>query len=389
MKKITIKRLLLISAFFASFIFSALIRADQTSTHVPIWHKLSLTLEGPHTSELATPNPFTDYRLDATFTSPTNRQYTVPGYYAADANTAQTHATAGNKWQVLFSPNELGKWRYTLSFVKGRNIASVPLNTVTNEQSAGFFDKQTGEFNVTAATKSSSSKDFKSKGKLEYVNKPYLQCNGSKEYFLKAGANSPEVLLGFSGFDATPTKRNYQAHIKHWQNSDPTWQTINTETDNSSHQSSKGIIGLINYLASLNINAYYFLTMNAYGDGDQVWPWLSKTQTTRYDVSKLAQWDIVFSHMQQKGIMTHFVMSETENESLFEWNESQLKNDFAVSRKIYYRELFARFGYHLATTWNIGEENGWQDPSGDDKQQKANTTKKAICRLLPITHLLS
>ncbi|ALQ07918.1 DUF5060 domain-containing protein [Pseudoalteromonas fuliginea] len=376
MKKITIKRLLLISAFFASFIFSALIRAEQTSTHVPIWHKLSLTLEGPHTSELATPNPFTDYRLDATFTSPTNKQYTVPGYYAADANTAQTHATAGNKWQVLFSPNELGKWRYTLSFVKGSNIASVPLNTVTNEQSAGFFDKQTGEFNVIAATKSSSSKDFKSKGKLEYVNKPYLQFNGSKEYFLKAGANSPEVLLGFSGFDATPTKRNYQAHIKHWQNSDPTWQTTNTETDNSSHQSSKGIIGLINYLASLNINAYYFLTMNAYGDGDQVWPWLSKTQTTRYDVSKLAQWDIVFSHMQQKGIMTHFVMSETENESLFEWNESQLKNDFAVSRKIYYRELFARFGYHLATTWNIGEENGWQDPSGDNKQQKANTTKQ-------------
>ena len=28
------------------------------------WHKVSLTFDGPETSERATPNPFTDYRLD-------------------------------------------------------------------------------------------------------------------------------------------------------------------------------------------------------------------------------------------------------------------------------------------------------------------------------------
>ena len=298
MKNKKIKLSLIICAFTISLIFSYWVRAEQAITRVELWDKLTLTLEGPQTNENATPNPFTDYRVDAIFTSPSNKQYRVPGFYAADANAAHTHATSGNLWKILFSPNELGNWHYKLSFVKGHNIASVTFNMANNEQSAGFFDQQIGEFNVTASAKLPSIKDFKRKGKLEYVNKPYLQFSGSKEYFLKAGANSPEVLLGFSGFDDTPTKRNYQAHIKHWQNNDPTWKTTNTEADNSSHQSSKGIIGLINYLASLNINAYYFLTMNAYGDGDQVWPWLSKTQTTRYDVSKLAQWDIVFSHMQ-------------------------------------------------------------------------------------------
>ena len=29
-----------------------------------------------------------------------------------------------------------------------------------------------------------------------------------------------------------------------------------------------------------------------------------------------------------------------------------------MQRKLYYRELIARFGHHLALNWNLGEENG-------------------------------
>ena len=32
------------------------------------WHKVTLGFTGPVTGEAATPNPFTDYRLDVTFT---------------------------------------------------------------------------------------------------------------------------------------------------------------------------------------------------------------------------------------------------------------------------------------------------------------------------------
>lgn len=343
---------------------------------VKIWHPLTLTLDGPETNELATPNPFTDFRADAIFISPSNKRYRVPAFYAADGNSAYTHASSGNKWQVKFSPNEIGQWQYQLSFVKGLNIASTPYKSDHHESSAGYFDQQTGTFKVINNDQKLDPKDFRTKGKLEYVNKPYLQFSGNKEYFLKSGANSPEVLLGFSGFDNTPTERTYLEHKKHWQEGDPLWQAANQESTSDTPNASKGIIGVINYLSSLDVNAFYFLTMNTFGDGKQVWPWLKEDKITRYDISKLAQWDIVFSHMQQKGIMAHFVLSETENESLFEWLDGKFSKDFSDSRKIYYRELFARFGYHLATTWNIGEENGWQDPSGNDKQQKANTTKQ-------------
>lgn len=114
MKNKKIKLSLVISAFTISLIFSNWVRAEQAITRVELWDKLTLTLEGPQTNENATPNPFTDYRLDAIFTSPSNKQYRVPGFYAADGNAAHTHATSGNLWQILFSPNELGNWKLAL-----------------------------------------------------------------------------------------------------------------------------------------------------------------------------------------------------------------------------------------------------------------------------------
>ncbi|MEM6648126.1 MAG: putative collagen-binding domain-containing protein, partial [Bacteroidota bacterium] len=40
-------------------------------------------------------------------------------------------------------------------------------------------------------------------------------------------------------------------------------------------------------------------------------------------------------------------------------NQGLLDNgDVGVQRRLYYRELIARFGHHLALNWNIGEENG-------------------------------
>jgi hypothetical protein len=84
---------------------------------------------------------------------------------------------------------------------------------------------------------------------------------------------------------------------------------------------------------------------------------------------------VVFDHAEKLGIMLHFVLQETENECL-------LDNGYTdVQRKLYLRELVARFGHHLAVTWNMGEENGpaiWT-PIGQTHQQKvdmANYLKK-------------
>ncbi len=108
------------------------------------------------------------------------------------------------------------------------------------------------------------------------------------------------------------------------------------------------------------------LTMNIMGDGKDVWPYTEHNERYRFDCSKLDQWEIVFDYMDQLGMMQHFVLQETENENLLDAGNTD------VQRKLYLRELIARFGHHPAVIWNIGEENGpaeWT-PVGQTHQQK-------------------
>lgn len=89
-----------------------------------IWHKITLAfLNGPMTSETATPNPFTDYRLDVTFING-EEKYVVPGYFAADGDAANTGASSGTVWHCHFSPSLRGKWTWRAQFVVGPGVAT-------------------------------------------------------------------------------------------------------------------------------------------------------------------------------------------------------------------------------------------------------------------------
>ncbi len=332
-------------------------QAAVVGGELKVWHKVMITFTGAMTSETATPNPFTHYRLDVVFTSPSGNAYKVPGYYAADGNAGETGASSGNKWRVNFPPDEVGEWKFKASFVTGTNIAA----EFTGGASAGFFDGAEGVFTVTKNDK--TGKDFRVKGKLEYVGEHYLRFRDSQEYFIKAGANIPEIFLEYAEFDNTPTTRLYPNHIKDWSAGDPTWK----------NGKGKGIVGVVNYLSGLDLNAMYFLTMNSHGDGKNSWPWTGADNRLEYDVSKLDQWEVLFEHFDRKGMMLHLVTTETENQSYFEVKDNGSPGGFGTSRKIYYRELVARFGHHLAITWNVGEENGW-DLAGPFHQ--ANTDKQ-------------
>ncbi|HJQ99111.1 MAG TPA: DUF5060 domain-containing protein [Candidatus Polarisedimenticolaceae bacterium] len=319
--------------------------AAVVSGELKQWHAVAVTFDGPASSETATPNPFTDYRLDVTFTGPSAQVYRVPGYYAADGDAANTGATSGNKWRVKFCPDAAGSWHYVASFVTGSKIAASP----TGGTSAGFFDGASGTFSIAPTDK--TGLDLRGKGKLEYVGEHYLRFRNGVA-FIKSGSNIPETFLEFNDFDGTPPNLDYSTHVADWRTGDPTW----------AGGRGKGIIGALNYLSGLGINSMYFVTMNNYGDGQKSWPWIAKDSYYNYDCSKLDQWDVVFAHMDKVGIMLHVVLTETENESYFEVAELGLAGGFAPSRKIYYRELIARFGHHLAITWNVGEENGWDGP---------------------------
>ena len=329
-------------------------------------HKITLLCEGPETHEQHEVNPFLDYRLEAEF-SKEGRSIQVPGFFAADGNAAETSADSGNVWMVIFRPDEPGEWKYSISFRQGKSIA------ISNQPGipAGCDGAQ-GSISVLPNT--GALDDPFTKGKIVYDGSHYLKYSGKGSIFLKGGADSPENFLAFADFDGTnyhgdgerrvgeagpnQSLHTYQPHEQDWREGDPTWQG----------GKGKGIIGALNYLSSQGMNSVYMLTNNIQGDGNDVFPWTAyESDFTRFDVSKLAQWELVFDHMDRLGLMCHFVTQETENELLLD------QGNVGPSRKLYYRELIARFSHHLGVTWNLGEENGvapWVGYGQNDQQRK-------------------
>lgn len=311
------------------------------------WHSISLTFDGPTVSETDKVNPFVNYQLNAVFTHrKTKIQYKVPGFFAADGDAANSGASSGNKWRVIFTPDQEGVWDWKISFKTAPFIAVS--ERVNSGYSVGSIDNSKGHFIVKSSDK--SYPDFRERGRLEYVNKPYLKFAESGDYFIKAGPDSPENLLSYRDFDGSfhqdgfkdDLVKSWQAHEQDWKSGDPVWQG----------GKGKGLIGALNYIASKGMNSISFLTLNIMGDDQNVFPYTDYHTHDRFDVSKLAQWDIVFSHAQKLGLFLHFKTQEAENQGLLD------NGGLGLERQLYYRELIARFGHHLALNWNMGEENG-------------------------------
>ena len=255
------------------------------------WHKFTLSLDGPFAHERdREPNPFTDYALAVTFTHQSGSpKHVVPGYFAADGNAANTSAESGTAWKAHLSPDKPGQWKYTVSFAQGRHVA------VSDAKGAPLkpFDGQTGTFTVAPTDK--TGRDFRARGRLEYVGRHYLQFAGTREYFLKAGPDAPENLMAYADFDGTRANKRrdaregeatpggalktWRAHVRDWQPGDPAWKD----------GQGKGLIGALNYLASKGGNSFSFLPYNAGGDGDDVWPFVEREDKFHYDCSKLDQ----------------------------------------------------------------------------------------------------
>jgi hypothetical protein len=328
------------------------------------WHKVTLTLAGPQADERSSaPNPFVDYRMTVTFSHESGSPiYRVPGYFAGDGDAANTSASSGNKWRAHVAPDKPGRWTYRISFASGRGAA-----LASTGQPVAPFDGRTGTFQIGGSDK--KSPDFRARGRLQYAGKHYLQFAGTGDYFVKLGADSPETLLAYADFDGTVARKpqvplhTFAPHVQDWRAGDPTWKG----------EKGKGLIGAINYLASKGVNSISFLPYNAGGDGDNVWPFVERDDKLHYDVSKLDQWQKVFDHAQQKGIYLHFKLQENEIDDNVRGNpndkgrggaantepirESLDGGDLRQERRLYVRELVARFGYLLALNWNIGEEN--------------------------------
>ncbi len=338
---------------------SQICTAGTVSGELRKWHKVTISFDGPNTSETATPNPFTNYRLQVTFTNGI-KSYNVPGYYAADGNAANSSSTSGNKWLVHFAPDEIGTWTYTASFRTGNDVA---MSTDPNAGTPTSFNGDTGTFNIAATNK--TGRDHRGKGRLEYVGEHYLQYQETGEYFVKMGSDAPENTFAYADFDDVPNRGNRR---KSWA---PHQQDYNA-ADASAYTWKNGqgteLLGAIKYLSNKGMNVFSFLTLSLHGDDENVFPhrlkvpvgtynsysdpqqWNNGVHHDRFDVSRLAQWEKVMEYGDKIGMYMHFKTFEYENDMIMDGNS------FGRERRIYYRELVARFGHHLALNWNLGEE---------------------------------
>jgi hypothetical protein len=338
---------------------SSLVMADVGITgELKTWHKVTLTLDGPQASEDGAPNPFMDYRMQVVFLhQETGLTYNIPGYFAADGNAANTSASSGNKWRAHLAPDLVGTWTYAISFRTGEGVA------ISDDPNAGeavaSCDGLSGSFEIAETDK--TGRDLRAKGRLDYVGRHHLQFAGTGEFFLKAGADAPENFLAYAEFDGDfktdgnkdDLVKTWGPHIQDWRPGDPIWQD----------GKGKGIIGAVNYLASQGMNVFSFLTLNIEGDDRNVFPYINYDERERIDCSRMDQWEIVFDHGNNLGMYLHFKTQEAENVNLLD------DGHLGSQRKLYYRELIARFSHHLALNWNLGEEVGLGHEVSTEKKQ--------------------
>lgn len=339
---------------------SAAKTSSETNSAKPFTQNhITLDFIGPETSETARPNPFTEMELQLVFSQGDTR-IPIRGYYAADGKAAETSAASGAVWRAHFAAPTPGEWSWTAEL-------SGPMGQLDLDRNAG------------RVTVSEPAVMLRTDGR-------YFRLSSGRPW-LKGGANSPENLLGYADFDgtyrtdtqtrdgesnATDTDlHSFAPHVPDWRTGDPVWQD----------GKGKGLIGAINYLSNQGMNAAYFLTFNIGGDGKDVWPFVDHEDFTRFDVSKLDQWNIVFDHMMARGVMMHIVLQETENELTMDGG------DTGPNRELYFKELISRFAHHPALIWNLGEENGpvfWRPEGQTDDQRRDMIT--ALTRLDPYDH---
>ena len=347
---------------------SPLIWAQDVSGELMRWHKVTLTFDGPNTSETASPNPFLDYSFEVTFTHPgSGKTYVIPGYYAACGNAANNSCTAGNKWRVHFAPDRTGTWNWQASFRSGNNVAINGGGTT-----AGFMHGQTGSLNISESNKTGRDHRSKDLGRLQYIGEHYLRFSGttpdapSGPWFFKFGPDAPENMMAYDDFDDTP---NRGGRRKAWSLHQSDYSAADASTYTWGGGKGTEMLGMLTYLSDQGVNAFSFLTFSLSGDDENVFPHLLKVSLNvyngygdaaqwnngvhhdRFDVSKMDQWEKIFEYADAKGLYLHFKTQETENDQKMDGG------NVGTERKVYYRELVARYGHHLALNWNTGEEN--------------------------------
>jgi len=303
-------------------------------------------------------NPFSDYRLDVTF-SDGKQEWIVPGYFAGCADAADKPCTHGRVWRAHLVPTHGGDWTYSVSFRTGPDI----IGSGAAGQPVAGIDGQGGRFTVSETPADS----VRARGLLRYTGGAYYRWSGTGAVFFKLGADAPENTLAYEAFDATPDtgglRKDWAPHLRDY---DPS-----TGQAFLWGRQGKGaaLLGMFRYLDKAGVNTASMLMFNVGGDDGNVFPHLLRTDPEtyaglspeaqwsdgvvhdRFNLTKLAQWQRALAYADSLGLHLHIKLQETENDAFKDAGRH------GRERRIYLREMLARFNHFLAVTWNLGEEN--------------------------------
>lgn len=345
-----------ISLCFVSIFLSGPAFSQNVTSAGGVYEPVVLTLQGPELDERRGRNPFADVRLDWIL-SLDGQSWVIPGYFAGCANAADSGCTKGKLWRAHFVPPKPGTYQWQINF---RSAPDIAITSVAGTALSGHGAE--GSFTVSGQ----SADPVRARGLLQYTGDTYYRYAGDGSIMFKLGPDAPENMLAYDGFDATPDykrfRKSWQAHVS------------DLKDDGRAHlwgnaTKGAGLLGMFDYLADAGANSVSMLLWNAGGDDRNIFPhllavtpeayqaldpqaqWAQGLVQDRFDISKLDQWQRALAYAERRGLHLHFKLQETENDGFMDGGA------LGRTRKLYLREMVARFGHFLALTWNLGEEN--------------------------------
>jgi hypothetical protein len=371
-------------------------RAGTVSGTLRQWETITLALRGPPNSNndsSASSNPRMDNRLDVTWAPEGSRSsLTVPGYLATTSTSTSSNTTNnstttnpetdGSVWLVHVTLESAGTWHWEASFRTGPNVAirsmdntDANIDTDTDTSTSGWGDRITGSIVVAQsahedefASESAPGETFWELGKLEYVGAHHaLFARGHGRWFLQSGVDLGSTLLRWLdyGTDDYPTESSTtttslppgSAWLTRHQASFP----VSHHAPSWTHEMGNQAMGLLEYLARHGVNA---IRLNVWDDTDastsHQFLFAADQDPNSIRVSQLARWQVALEYAQRLGLALQIQLHGSdgpENESPDVTTEQR--------RKLYYRELVARYGHHLALSWHLG-------PAGPTSESRAN-----------------
>ena len=340
------------------------------------WHKVTLTLDGPQADERAS-DPESVSRLpdDGDVRARVRRaELQRARLLRRRRQRRDTSATAGNKWRAHLRRTRPADGTGASRSCPARTRA-IDAAVAADAQPVAPFDGLLGSVQMWPLP-TRVAPDFRARGPLQYVGGHYLRFAGTGEYFLKVGADSPETLLAYADFDGTVARKpavplnTYAPHVADWK---PAIRPGRTARARADRRAQLPLVqgrqrDVVPHLQRRRRRRQR-LAVRRPGTTSSTTTSRSSTSGRSSSITRSARASTSTSSCRRPRTTTTIAATTADGRPpggldtsgasapVRPVAESLDGGDLGAERKLYLRELIARFGYELALNWNLGEEN--------------------------------